>query len=122
MFIASKWIKATRKPHDCLFCDRSIDVGERAESVFNASGKEVNSFYLCGWCADHLYDVTAGEDFVDGELYDHVLDRLTHEDCVCQVCKGSMDMNIDTKQAIVALKCECCGAEVCKSLNDVLGY
>ena len=56
MFMREKAVKRTRKPHQCEFCLRQIDIGESAVNHFCVDGSDAHSYYLCDWCENNIME------------------------------------------------------------------
>ena len=107
MFVGDKFVKRTRKPHTCEFCGRVIDVGESALNCFCVDGSDVHGYYLCGWCMSNMSSVTDEQEFIPGELYEHVLNALDRPKC--ESCgNDDIDIDLNTKCGNVILKCNEC--------------
>jgi len=92
VFVDTKFVKRTRKPHNCEFCGRVIDIGESALDCFCVADGDANSYYMCGWCMSNMSRVTDEQEFTYGELYDHVQDALDSPEC--ESC-GNDDIDIE---------------------------
>ena len=99
----AKEIKHTRKPHVCEFCERIIEVGECAKSMFYVDEMAHYNIYLCDWCAKNINDIVEGE-WGFGELFESVHDALGRQ--ICEFCNGKdTEFELDTKRGVVVIKC-----------------
>ena len=104
MFSSWKTVKKTRKPHICSFCERRIDIGERAGSGFYVDGGAAHSNYMCAWCFDNHNLVLDGEsEYEVGMLWESVCNHIENK---CSQCNGrDLDITVDTRENLVIVKC-----------------
>ena len=110
MFIKENAVKRTRKPHQCEFCLRQIDIGESAVKYFCADGSDAHSYYLCGWCEENIREFLSHYDdyeFSRGDLHDYVNDALYDRKCAKCKCEA-LDWQTDTKNEKIKMECRGC--------------
>lgn len=125
-FHSRKTIK-TRKPHDCIYCNRRIGVGELA--VYQTGKYEGNMYnhYMCLWCDNNVSNLeTYGEggsyEFEVGGLHERVGDNMIPLECL--KCRSDdMDYDVDTHpdKECIDFKCQTCGHKYMLKLDDFFG-
>ena len=107
-FVNSRTVKKTRKPHDCLICDREIPIGK---SAFNWNGLydgEFQNGYACMYCFENKIGRDSGEDEIGGDDFNYWVEEQGFSTCPnCGEVQGFNSYEWDLLKENISFECDC---------------
>lgn len=107
-FFIEKHIKKTRKPHECVYCQRSIPVGKSATNCVGKWQGDFQNWYADDFCFNNK-EITEGcEEGISGDEFDYWIRENEKGKCPSCGDRYNTDMKWDKTREIVNFECEEC--------------
>jgi len=102
------YIQKTRKPHKCIYCNRTIPVGKSAWKYVGMWENEFQSWYSDCFCDDNKEISGYCEEGISGDEFDEWLRESDYGRCPNCCERYQVDSNWDETEESVNMECEIC--------------